>query len=152
MSCLACPHWENKVGGGKILITIGIGTGLIGLIIALYVLAIQKTMDISIGGIFGLVGIILSVVARTMAKKDDSPPQTALQYGSSQQQYYHQQSPPQQYPSQNAHPQQYQPAHQQPAPEPAVQPTAIICPTCGMSYRYIQQYSRYYCDVCGKYP
>lgn len=141
---------KNKVGLGKVLITIGVGTGLIGLIMTLYVLAVQKTMDTSIGGIFGLIGIILSVVARMMAKKDDSP-QQATQYASPQQQYYPPQPSTQQYPVQNTPPQQYQPVHQQPASAPVPQPPVQKCPTCGTPYRYIQQYNRNYCDVCGKY-
>jgi hypothetical protein len=64
---------KDKVTGGKILITIGVGTGLIGLIIALIIFAVERTMDTSISGILGLVGIILSVAARMMAKKKEDP-------------------------------------------------------------------------------
>lgn len=76
---------KNKVGIGKILITIGVGTGLIGLIIALILFAINKTFDTGPGAILALVGIILSVMARLMAKKDGIPQDQQPQADRSQQ-------------------------------------------------------------------
>ena len=156
---------KNKVGGGKVLITIGVGAGLVGLIIALVISAKQGALVTGSGGIIGFVGIVLSVIARMMAKKDENPqqPQYAQPpaqpgYGQAPQQApqpSHPQPPQQQY-AQTApqHPQAQPPHQPQPAPAPAPVPQASpkdACPLCGTPMRYISQYSRWYCDICQKY-
>jgi predicted Na+-dependent transporter len=130
---------KNKVGLGKFLITIGVGTGALGLAIALILYVKGDNKEFLVGGIVGIVGIVLSVAARMMAKKDESPPQQ------SQQQYPPQQ---QQYPAQQAYPQQ---APQPTAPAQAPQQAGNACPSCGTPMRYIAQYQKWYCDICMKY-
>jgi len=55
------------------------------------------------------------------------------------------------------------PSASKPAPKPAAQSPAqpaqpaaasdpYTCPTCHNKYRYIEQYKRWYCDTCKKYP
>jgi len=63
--------WKNKVGIGKFLIALGAGLGLIGLIVSIIVAAVES--DLTIGGFLtmGGIGIILSIVARVMAKKEE---------------------------------------------------------------------------------
>jgi uncharacterized membrane protein HdeD (DUF308 family) len=139
---------KNKVGGGKILITIGVGVGLIGVIIALYWVAVSQKIETSMTSIFGLVGVILSVAARMTAKKDDAP-----------------QAPPGQPQQPSGYPQPPQAQAQpqpQAAPQPAPQPAPVSaspapkqarsCPDCGTPMDFISQYGRYYCPICMKYP
>lgn len=63
--------WKNKVGFGKLLIALGAGIGLIGLIVSIIVAVAES--DLTIGGFLtmGGIGIILSIVARGMAKKEE---------------------------------------------------------------------------------
>ncbi len=60
---------KNKVGTGKFLIALGVGMGLIGLIFSSYIS--YKEGNITIGSFcsVGAIGIILSIVARIVAKK-----------------------------------------------------------------------------------
>lgn len=59
---------KDKATLGRLLITIGVGTGIIGLIIMMITWSLGGSMELSIGFILILLGIILSVVARSMAK------------------------------------------------------------------------------------
>ena len=61
---------KNKVGTGKFIITLGAGLGLIGLIFSLAVAYIEG--DLTVGSFFsiGMIGLILSIVARVRAKKE----------------------------------------------------------------------------------
>ena len=61
---------KNKVGTGKFIITLGAGLGLIGLIFSLAVAYIEG--DFTVGSFFsiGMIGLILSIVARVRAKKE----------------------------------------------------------------------------------
>ena len=61
---------KNKVGNGKFLITLGAGLGLIGLIFSIIVA--YKEENLAIGSFFslGTIGIILSIIARVIAKKE----------------------------------------------------------------------------------
>jgi len=66
--------FKDKVGPGKILITIGAGAGLIGLIIMVVIWIYEMTAPtLTIPFILGLVGVILSVAARLKAKKPPKP-------------------------------------------------------------------------------
>ncbi|PNX46452.1 MAG: hypothetical protein BV457_07670, partial [Thermoplasmata archaeon M9B1D] len=60
----------KKVGTGKFLIALGAGLGIIGLIISIYVG--YKEGSLTIGSFFsiGAIGLILSIIARIMAKKE----------------------------------------------------------------------------------
>jgi len=67
--------YKDKVGPGKIVITIGAGAGLIGLIFTIVVWTYEMTAPtLTIPFILGLVGVVLSVAARLKAKK---PPKLA---------------------------------------------------------------------------
>ena len=61
---------KKKVGTGKFLIALGAGLGIIGLIISIYVG--YKEGSLTIGSFFsiGAIGLILSIIARIMAKKE----------------------------------------------------------------------------------
>jgi len=61
---------KNKIGTGKFLITLGAGLGLIGLIFSIIVA--YKEENLAIGSFFslGTIGIILSIIARVIAKKE----------------------------------------------------------------------------------
>lgn len=61
---------KDKVGTGKFLISLGAGLGLIGLIIAIYIGYSEG--NLAIGSFFsiGAIGLILSIIARFMAKKE----------------------------------------------------------------------------------
>ena len=65
--------WKNQVGFGKILIVLGAGIGIIGLIVSIIVAVAES--DLTIGGFLTLggIGIILSIVARAVAKKERGP-------------------------------------------------------------------------------
>jgi hypothetical protein len=59
---------KNKVGVGKFIISLGAGTGLIGLIVSIVLAVMENSLIIgryvSVGGI----GLILSIIARAVAK------------------------------------------------------------------------------------
>ena len=61
---------KDKIGSGKLLISLGAGLGLIGLIISVVVAIMEN--NFTIGSFFsvGAIGLILSIVARLMVKKD----------------------------------------------------------------------------------
>jgi hypothetical protein len=61
----------NSVGSGKLLIALGAGLGLIGLIVAIAIA--YSTDSLTIGEYFsiGAIGLILSIVARSIAKQDN---------------------------------------------------------------------------------
>jgi len=61
---------KDRIGTGKLFITLGAGLGLIGLIISIIVAVMEN--NFTIGSFFsvGAVGLILSIVARLMVKKD----------------------------------------------------------------------------------
>ena len=60
---------KNKIGTGKLLITLGAGLGLIGLIITIIITIYAGSF--TLGGFFsiGSIGLILSIAARMMVKK-----------------------------------------------------------------------------------
>ena len=60
---------KDKTGTGKILISLGAGLGLIGLIIAIYIGYSEGSLTISSFFSIGVIGLILSIIARSMAKK-----------------------------------------------------------------------------------
>ena len=60
--------WKGMKRTGRILITIGVGIGLIGFIIGLLVAVYDGTIDSFLSPSTGLLGIIISIVARMMAK------------------------------------------------------------------------------------
>jgi hypothetical protein len=62
--------WKNKIGTGKLFISLGAGLGIIGLIFSIIVAYMED--NFTIGSIFsiGMMGLILSIVARLMAKKE----------------------------------------------------------------------------------
>ena len=61
---------RNKIGTGKLFITLGAGLGLIGLIVSIVVAVMEN--NFTIGSFFsvGAIGLILSIVARLMVKKE----------------------------------------------------------------------------------
>jgi len=60
---------KDKVGTGKFLIALGAGLGIIGLIVAIYVGYVEGSFTIGSFFSIGAIGLILSIVARLMAKK-----------------------------------------------------------------------------------
>jgi hypothetical protein len=60
---------KDKVGTGKFLISLGAGLGLIGLIISIYIGYTEGSLTIGSFFSIGAIGLILSIVARLMAKK-----------------------------------------------------------------------------------
>ncbi|UCB58567.1 MAG: hypothetical protein JSV67_08190 [Thermoplasmatales archaeon] len=60
---------KGKVGTGKFLISLGTGLGLIGLIIAIYIGYTEGNLTIGSFFSIGVIGLILSIVARLLAKK-----------------------------------------------------------------------------------
>jgi hypothetical protein len=60
---------KGKVGTGKFLILLGAGLGLIGLIIAIYIGYTEGSLTIGSFFSIGVIGLILSIVARLLAKK-----------------------------------------------------------------------------------
>ena len=60
---------KDKVGTGKLFITLGAGLGLIGLIVSIIVAIMEN--NFTIGSFFsvGAIGLILSIIARVMIKK-----------------------------------------------------------------------------------
>jgi len=61
---------KDKVGTGKFLIALGAGIGLIGLIFSSYVAYIEGNLTIGSFCSVGAIGIILSIAARFVAKKE----------------------------------------------------------------------------------
>jgi len=60
---------KNKVRTGKFLIALGAGLGLIGLIISIYVGYSEGSLTMGSFFSIGAIGLILSIIARIMAKK-----------------------------------------------------------------------------------
>ena len=60
---------KDRVGTGKLFITLGAGLGLIGLIVSIIVAIMEN--NFTIGSFFsvGAIGLILSIIARMMVKK-----------------------------------------------------------------------------------
>lgn len=58
----------ERIDTGRLLITIGVGTGLIGTVMLFWSWSKEKPEVVTIGFIMGLAGITLSVVARQWAK------------------------------------------------------------------------------------
>lgn len=61
---------KNKVGTGKLLITLGAGLGLIGLIFSFVVAYSEQNLSLGSFLSIGTIGLILSVVARIITKKE----------------------------------------------------------------------------------
>jgi hypothetical protein len=61
---------KNKVGIGKLLIILGVGIGIIGLIFSSYVAYKEGNLTIGSFCSVGAIGIILSIVARFVAKNE----------------------------------------------------------------------------------
>ncbi|MCK4613463.1 MAG: hypothetical protein KAU14_01560 [Thermoplasmata archaeon] len=61
---------KNKVRTGRLIIGIGVGTGLIGLIFSLVVAIKEESLNIGAFIGLGAVGIVLSIAARVVAKKE----------------------------------------------------------------------------------
>ena len=61
---------KKKVGTGKFLIALGAGLGIIGLIISIYVGYTEGSLTIGSFFSIGAIGLILSITARIMAKKE----------------------------------------------------------------------------------
>jgi hypothetical protein len=61
---------KNKIGTGKLFIMLGAGFGLIGLLFSIIVTLYEGSL--TLGGFFSIggLGLILSIIARMMAKKD----------------------------------------------------------------------------------
>jgi len=61
---------KGKVGTGKFLIMLGAGLGLIGLIFSIAVAYMEENLTISSFLSIGAIGLILSIIARMLAKKE----------------------------------------------------------------------------------
>ena len=61
---------KDKVGTGKFFIMLGAGLGLIGLIFSIAVAYMEENLTIGSFLSIGAIGLILSIVARMMAKKE----------------------------------------------------------------------------------
>jgi len=61
---------KNKIGLGKFLITLGAGIGLIGLIFSILVAYFEGNLTLGSFFSIGAIGLILSIIARHMAKKE----------------------------------------------------------------------------------
>jgi len=61
---------KNKVGAGKLLISLGAGLGLLGLIFTIVVAYAENNLIISSFFSIGTIGLILSIIARIVAKKE----------------------------------------------------------------------------------
>jgi hypothetical protein len=61
---------KNKIGTGKFFIMLGAGLGLIGLLFSIIVTLFEGSL--TLGGFFSIggLGLILSIIARLMAKRD----------------------------------------------------------------------------------
>jgi hypothetical protein len=60
---------KNKIGLGKLLITLGAGLGLIGLIFSIIVAFTEDSLTLGSFFSIGALGLILSIVSRMLAKK-----------------------------------------------------------------------------------
>jgi len=60
---------KNKIGTGKLLITLGAGLGLIGLIFSIIVAYTEGNFTLGSFFSIGTIGLILSIIARVIAKK-----------------------------------------------------------------------------------
>jgi len=61
---------KDKVGTGKFLIGLGAGLGIIGLIFSIVVAFIEESFTVSSFLSVGAIGLLLSIVARIMVKKE----------------------------------------------------------------------------------
>jgi hypothetical protein len=61
---------RNRVGTGKLVIALGAGLGLIGLIISLVIAYTENSLTLGEYFSVGFIGLILSIIARGMAKKE----------------------------------------------------------------------------------
>ena len=61
---------KNKIGTGKLLISLGAGLGLIGLIFSIIVAYTEGNLTLGSFFSIGAIGLILSIVARAIAKKE----------------------------------------------------------------------------------
>jgi hypothetical protein len=61
---------KNKVGTGKFIIALGAGIGLIGLIISLVIGYMENSLTLEGFLSIGAIGIILSIIARMIAKNE----------------------------------------------------------------------------------
>jgi len=61
---------KNKIGTGKLLISLGAGLGLIGLIFSIIVAYTEGNLTLGSFFSIGVIGLILSIVARAVAKKE----------------------------------------------------------------------------------
>jgi len=61
---------KDKIGTGKFLIMLGAGLGLLGLIFSIIVAYQEENLTISSFLSIGAIGLILSIIARMMAKKE----------------------------------------------------------------------------------
>ena len=61
---------KNKIGTGKLLISLGAGLGLIGLIFSIIVIYTEGNLTLGSFFSIGAIGLILSIVARAIAKKE----------------------------------------------------------------------------------
>lgn len=61
---------KNKIGTGKFLITLGAGLGLIGLIFSIAVAYTERNLTLGSFFSIGTIGLILSIIARIIAKKE----------------------------------------------------------------------------------
>lgn len=60
---------KENLGTGKFLITLGAGMGIIGLIVSIYIAYVQGSLTIGSFFTVGFTGLLLSIIARSMAKK-----------------------------------------------------------------------------------
>jgi hypothetical protein len=60
---------KDKVGTGKLLIAIGAGLGIIGLLVSIAIAYMEGNLTIGSFFSIGAIGLILSIVARALAKK-----------------------------------------------------------------------------------
>jgi hypothetical protein len=61
---------KDKIGTGKLFITLGAGLGLIGLIISIIVAIMENNFTIGSFFSIGAIGLILSIIARLIVKKE----------------------------------------------------------------------------------
>jgi hypothetical protein len=61
---------KNRIGLGKLFITLGAGLGIIGLIFSIIVAYTEDSLALGSFFSIGMLGLILSIVARIFAKKE----------------------------------------------------------------------------------
>jgi len=61
---------KKKVGLGKFIIALGAGLGLIGMIFSIIVAFTEDSLTLGSFFSIGTIGLVLSIVARTLAKKE----------------------------------------------------------------------------------